>query len=126
VATFRRVTRTPEFQKDLKRLKKRFRTLDGDLQEFIDTQLNLTHKQGIDNGGVFPITGTKFSYPPSYIAKKFTCRSLPGTGCRSGFRVVYVYWSERDEIALIEIFFKGDQKGRDVRRLNAYLSSQLP
>jgi len=54
---FSKVARLPEFEKDLKKLSKRFKTLEDDLRIFIDTQLNLFHKLGIDNGGIFQIPG---------------------------------------------------------------------
>jgi hypothetical protein len=48
---FTKVSRLPEFEKDLKKLSKRFKTLEDDLRIFIDTQLSLFHKLGVDNGG---------------------------------------------------------------------------
>jgi hypothetical protein len=74
---------------------------------------------------VFRITGTARSYPPCYIAKKFTCKSLFGTGVRSGIRVVYVYWEKRDEIHFIEIFHKSNKEIHDKKRLESYLSKHV-
>ena len=54
---FNEVFRTPEFEKDLKKLLKRFRTLEDDLDIFIRKELMLYHKLGIDNGGIFQIPG---------------------------------------------------------------------
>ena len=118
---FKTIDATSQFVNDLKRLKKRFRTLDEDLEEFIRTQLNLFHKCELDNGGIHRIEGTGYDYPPCFIAKKFACKSLPKTGVKSGIRVVYVYWEEDDHMQLIEIFFKTDKTGYNKKRLSDFL-----
>jgi hypothetical protein len=48
VKIFREVSRLPEFERDLKKLLKRFRTLEEDLEVFTKTELNLYHKLGLD------------------------------------------------------------------------------
>jgi hypothetical protein len=121
VATFKKIECTDEFKRDFKRLKRLYPTLDEDLDEFIDTQLMLAHKLHRNNDGVFPISGTGYQQAPCYIAKKFTCRSLFGTGVQSGIRVVYVYWKDEDEIVFIEIFHKNTKELHDKRRLARYL-----
>lgn len=107
----------PEFGKDFKKLSKRFRTLEEDFKTFIDTQLNLFHKQGIDNKGVLPISGLGIANPKIYKAKKFACRSLKGRGVDSGIRVIYAYWEEKDKLEFIEIYFKGDKENEDRARV---------
>ena len=52
---FNEVIKLAEFEKDLKKLSKKFRTLEQDLDTFIQKQLNLYHKLQIDNKGIFPI-----------------------------------------------------------------------
>jgi Sec-independent protein translocase protein TatA len=54
---FKKVTRLPEFERDLKKLVRRFKTLEQDLQCFEEKQLNLYHKLKKDNKGVFQISG---------------------------------------------------------------------
>ena len=73
---FNEVIRLAEFEKDLKRLSKKFRTLEQDLDTFIQKQLNLYHKLQIDNKGIFPIPDLGILHPKIFKAKKFTCRSL--------------------------------------------------
>ena len=107
----------PEFGKDFKKLSKRFRTLEEDFKTFVDTQLNLFHKQGIDNKGVLPISGLGIPNPKIYKAKKFACRSLKGRGVDSGIRVIYAYWEEKDKLEFIEIYFKGDKENEDKDRI---------
>lgn len=52
---FREICRLPEFEKDLKKLSKRFKTLEDDLEIFVKTELRLYHKLDIDNKGIFQI-----------------------------------------------------------------------
>lgn len=48
---FREIIRPPEFESDMKKLLKRFRSLEADLDNFIKIELKLFHKLGIDNKG---------------------------------------------------------------------------
>jgi len=117
---FNEVGRLPEFEKDLKKLAKRYRTLEEDLTTFVKTQLNLYHHQSVDNGGVFEIPDLKVTSTRIYKAKKFACRSLKGKGVRSGIRVIYAYFEERDRIELVEIYYKGDQENEDRVRIGKH------
>jgi mRNA-degrading endonuclease RelE of RelBE toxin-antitoxin system len=117
VKTFSDVARLPEFEKDLKKLLKRFKTLEDDLDIFIRTELNLYHKLRKDSGGIFRLTGLAGEEPKIYKAKKFACRSLRGKGVQSGIRIIYAYYEERDSVELIEIYYKGDKATEDRERL---------
>ena len=114
---FKEVSRLPEFEKDLKRLLKRFRTLDSDLEIFVEKQLYLFHKLKIDNKGIFPLTGISLTIPKTYKAKKFACMSLKGKGVFSGMRVIYAYFEDEDRIELIEIYYKGDKTNENRDRI---------
>jgi len=117
---FKNVSFIPEFKNDLKRLSKRFITVEEDLKIFIDTQLYLYHKKKIDNGGIFQIKDIQIGNPKIYKAKKFACRSLKGRGVDSGIRVIYAYYKEEDKIELIEIYFKSDKENEDGDRILRY------
>ncbi len=65
---FNKISRLPEFEKDFKKLLKRFRTLEDDLTVFIEKQLNLYHKLHKDNKGIFLITGLSIECPGSPLA----------------------------------------------------------
>ena len=114
---FRDVRRLTEFEKDLKKLSKRFRTLEEDIKVFVEKQLNLYHKLKIDNKEVFTIPNLGISYPKIYKAKKFACRSLKGKGAASGIRVIYAYYEKEDIIEFIEIYYKGDKANEDRKRI---------
>jgi len=117
---FNKISRLPEFERDLKKLLKRFRTLEEDLKIFVEKQLNLYHKLNRDNKGIFPIKGLSIEYPKIYKAKKFACRSLKGKGVYSGIRVIYGHFHDEDRIELIEIYYKGDKESEDKDRVLRY------
>jgi hypothetical protein len=114
---FKEVRRLTEFERDLKKLSKKFRTLDEDLETFIQNQLNLYHKLHIDNKGIFPIPDLGIEYPKVLKAKKFACRSLKGKGVASGIRIIYAYFEKEDIVELVEIYYKGQKKTEDRNRI---------
>ena len=117
---FNEIQRLPEFDKDIKKLLKKFRTLEEDLDIFIKTELVVYHKLKKDNREVFLIPGLGIENPKIYKAKKFACRSLKGRGAQSGIRVIYGYFEEEDRIELIEIYYKGDKENENRERIVKY------
>lgn len=117
MTTFNEIHRLPEFDKDIKKLLKKFRTLEDDLDVFVKAELVLYHKLKKDNKGIFPIPGLGVEKPKIYKAKKFACRSLKGKGVLSGIRVIYGYFEKEDRIDLIEIYYKGDKENEDNDRI---------
>jgi len=120
---FNEVRELREFEKDLKKLIKRFRTLKDDLDKFTEKQLRLFHKLGIDNKGIVQISNFGIEYPKVYKARKFACRSLKGRGSASGIRVIYAYFEDEDCVEFIEIYYKGDKKNEDSERILRYYSN---
>lgn len=114
---FKEIRKLAEFEKDFKKLAKRFKTLDDDIETFINRQLKLTHKLGIDNKGVVHISGLGIEIPKIYKAKKFACKALKGRGGMSGIRIIYAYYEKEDVIEFIEIYFKGDKANEDEKRI---------
>jgi len=117
---FKEVKRLAEFEKDLKKLSKRFRTLEDDLAVFIEKQLQLYHKLKIDNKGIFQISNLGIEYPKIYKARKFACRALKGAGAASGLRIIYAYLDKEDVIELVEIYYKGDKENENRDRISQY------
>jgi hypothetical protein len=117
VKIFRKLDHLPDFDRDLKKLLKRFKTLEEDLEIFINTELNLYHKLNIDNNGIFEITGSGIETPKIFKAKKFACKSLKGKGVKSGIRIIYAYYEDIDSVEFIEIYYKGDKDNEDRKRI---------
>jgi hypothetical protein len=120
---FKKITHVPEFEKDLKKLLKRFSTLEEDLQTFIKVAMNLFHKQKIDSNAIFHISDLGIKSPKIYKAKKFACKALKGKGVQSGIRVIYAYREEDDWMKFIEIYYKGDKASEDRERIKNIIKS---
>ncbi len=114
---FSEVRTLTEFDKDLKKLCKKFRTLEEDLTVFVEKQLRLLHKLDIDNRGCVRISDLGIEYPLIYKARKFACKSLKGRGAASGIRIIYAYYSKEDIIEFVEIYYKGDKPSEDRKRI---------
>jgi mRNA-degrading endonuclease RelE of RelBE toxin-antitoxin system len=108
-----------DFEKDLKKLS-RFRTIKEDLHIFIEKQLQLFHKLGVDNKGIVQISNLGIESPKIYKARKFACRALKGKGSASGIRVIYAYFPDRDRVEFIEIYYKGDKEKENRERILKY------
>jgi len=114
---FKKITLVSEFEKDLKRLAKRFSSLEDDLRMFIKVAMNAYHKQKIDSNAIFHISDLGIRSPKIYKAKKFACKALKGKGAQSGIRVIYAYHEEEDWIEFIEIYYKGNKESEDRERI---------
>ena len=102
-----------EFDKDLKKKKKKYRSLNSDLADVIKI-LN-----------VRPNEKPPFSYTINNLGietcvikvKKIACKSLKGNGVNSGLRLVYAYFKEEDRIVFIEMYHKNDKENEDRDRI---------
>ena len=105
-----------EFQKDFKRLSKKFRSLDSDLIEF----KKILNEAPLGIGKHFNVI-TKTGY--LYIVKaRFFCKSLK----KKDLRVIYAYIENHQIIEMvgidfIEIYFKGEKENEDRERIKNYL-----
>jgi len=110
---------TAEFQKDFKRLSKKFRSLDSDLIEF----KKVLNEAPLGIGKHFSVI-TKTGY--LYIIKaRFFCKSLK----KKDLRVIYAHIEnhqiiEMVGIDLIELYFKGEKENEDRERIKAYLKKK--
>ena len=120
-----RITQHEAFQKELRRLGKKYRTIPEDLQIFIDVSVRAVHLLGQkpEDMGHFPIHGLGIENHGCFIAKRFTCKSMMGKGSKSGIRVVYRFKKDTLDLLLIELFNKKDKKLPDLERLKSILES---
>ncbi len=118
---FKRIERLEKFNKDLKKLLKKFPSLEGDLLTLVNTSLYAYHKLNVDNHGIHPIENLGIECPKIYKVKKFACKALKGSGIHSGIRVIYAYFPEEDRIELVELYYKGEKGNEDRERIkNCY------
>lgn len=102
---------TGGFARDRKRLIKRYRSLDEDLEEL----KNVLALFPIGNGKHF---ATLFETDALKIVKaRLFCRYLKG----SSLRVIYAYIENVQRIEFIELYFKGNQEAEDIERIKEYL-----
>ena len=98
---FREIVRLPEFEKEMKKLRKRFQTLNEDLDNFIISALVPFHKGGDDYGGIVAISDLGIEEPKIYKVRKFACRALKGKGNQTGIRIIYAYFKDEDRIEFV-------------------------
>ncbi|HLP53574.1 MAG TPA: hypothetical protein VK151_01025 [Fluviicola sp.] len=103
----------PEFQKDVKVLLKKYRTLTDDLAVVRQVLI------------VTPDERPPFSFRLDNLGietciikvKKMACKALKGRGVNSGLRLVYAYFPEEGKICFIELYHKNDQEQEDRQRI---------
>jgi len=103
----------PEFQKDLKRLLKKYRTLNSDL--------DVVHKDLNDE----PDASPPYSFRIENLGittcvikiKKITSKSFKGRGINSGFRLIYAYYEQEKRIVFIELYHKNEKENEDRERI---------
>ena len=103
----------PEFQKELKPLAKKYKSLPDDLQEFC----NVVSAVPLGNSKHFNvITQTEVL---CIVKARLFCRYLKG----SSLRIVYSYFEQKQRIEFIELYFKGDKENEDSDRIKEYLQN---
>ncbi len=111
------------FQKDLKRLLKKYRTLEEDLETVKRNAIELYHLEHIDSQSIFPMQGFCTEKIQVCKIKKFACKALKGKGSKSGIRIIYAFHCQSYKIDFIEIYFKGDKEKEDRKRIKNYLGT---
>lgn len=102
---------TNEFEKDFKKLLKKFRSLNNDLLEF--KKVITKFPKGI--GKHFsPLIRTEKIV---IVKARFFCQSLK----RKNLRIIYSYYQQERSIEFIEIYFKGNKENEDRARIKNYL-----
>lgn len=102
-----------EFNKDLKNLLKKYRTLNEDL-EVVKKVLEVTPQERppfsfrIDNLGLETCV---------IKVKKIACKALKGRGVNSGLRLIYAHFEAEQKITFIEIYHKNDKENEDKQRI---------
>ncbi len=112
---------TLEFAQDLKKLSKKWRSLPDDLESVKRNVIELLHIHKINPSAIFELTGCDCKTAKAYIVKKFACKSLSGTGSRSGIRITYIYYFEFGKVLFTEMYYKGDKEIEDKNRVLKYL-----
>ena len=115
---------TPEFDKDFKRLLKRFRTLKEDFEIMKKAAIETYHLLNIQTQSIVTIQNFCGQNYLSMKVRKMACKSLKGKGVQSGLRVIYVYEPQKEKITFVEIYYKQDQENEDKERLKKLLKNR--
>ena len=113
----------PVFDKDFKKLKKKYNSLDEDFENMKLDVLEVYHLKNIPTPAVVKIEGFCSDKYDSMKVRKFSCMAMKGKGSASGIRVIYVFEEENCKVTFVEIYYKGDKENEDRERLKAFLSS---
>jgi len=103
----------PEFGTDLKKLLKKYRSLNEDLEVL---RIDLNDEPGERPPFSFRISGLGIKTCIIKV-KKIACRSLKGRGVNSGLRLVYAHFEKEGEIVFTEIYHKNDKENEDRERI---------
>ena len=104
----------PKFQKDFKKLKKRYLSLTKDLHEFE----RVISEIPLGNGKHFNMLAHGDSL--SIVKARFFCRYLKG----KSLRIIYAYFEAEDRIVFIQIYYKGDNESEDGERINQFIQTR--
>ena len=103
----------PEYDRDVKKLLKKYRTLLSDMDDVMKV-LNIRPEAfapfsfrlyDLGNGSCI----VKF--------KRISSDSFKGRGSNSGFRLIYAYFKKEDRIVLTELYHKSEQENEDRKRI---------
>ena len=115
----------PEFEKDFKKLEKRYRTLSDDFENMKKNLLEVHYVKGspLPPNTIVDIEGLCGETYKSKKVRKFACKSLKNLGNRSGIRVIFVLEPDDIKITFIEIYHKSDHDIENKERLKNFIKT---
>ncbi|MFA6295173.1 MAG: hypothetical protein WC666_01975 [Candidatus Paceibacterota bacterium] len=108
-----RFNQLPEFEKEIKRLGKKYPSLSDDIDKF--KQIINQYPTGI--GKNFEILHNLEKV--KIIKSRLACKSLRDRSVR----IIYAYHNDSITFVYIEIYYKGDKENEDRDRIKQYLKS---
>jgi len=103
----------PEFDKELKKLSKKYPTLQSDIDDI--KPILLLCPTGIGKNFII----VKVSGDVKVIKVDIHCESLRSRS----IRLIYSYHRDRIEFMYLEVYFKGDKENEDRGRIEEYIDS---
>lgn len=115
-----------KFDKQFKKLIKKYRTLDEDLEIAKQFAIEAFHIRKINNEAVWLVPKFDKKIVQIYKIKKFSCKALKGKGNRSGIRIIYAFYPEKFAVEFLEIYLKEkDNSDMDYEFVRNYLESNF-
>ena len=100
-----------EFQRERRRLSRKYRSLPADLQLFREVIATIPPAP---SKRISILTQTESLL---IVKARLACKYLRN----SSLRVIYAYFIHERRVAFIELYFKGDKEREDNARINRYL-----
>ena len=108
-----------EFTKGLKKLNKKYKTINDDLETFCKA-LKAVLPNHLPKTVQISGLGQDVKIP-IFKARRFRCKYLGG-GRNSGIRIIYAYEQDKDRVTLIEIYPKNKKENEDRDRVLKYFT----
>ena len=103
----------PEYDKDLKKLLKKYHTLTSDIE---DVKKVLSVRPNAQPPFSFQIDGLGIQSCVIKV-KKIASDCFKGRGSNSGFRLIYAYFKDIPKIVLVELYHKNGKENEDRDRI---------
>lgn len=108
-----KIEKLPEFEKDIKALRKKYKTIDDDIA-VIEKVINIE-----------PNANPPFSYHIDGLGietcvikvRKIASKSFKGRGAMSGFRLIYAHFEKENRVVFIELYHKNNKDIEDKDRI---------
>ncbi len=101
----------PEFEKNFKRLFRKYKTLEDDFEKF--KEILISRPTGV--GKNFTIIHSEETC--KIVKARMACRALRDRS----LRIIYAYSEEKQQFDFIELYFKGEQINENKRLVNEFL-----
>lgn len=106
-------THLPEFEKELKKLSKKYPTIESDIEDI--KQILLTSPTGFGKNFII----IKSTDNIKIVKVKIQCESLRSRS----IRLIYSYREDKIEFLYIEVYFKGNKENENRERIDEYLKN---
>lgn len=103
----------PEFEKEFKRLFKKYKTLDDDFEKFKKILVAAPTGIGKNFTIIYSVSAIKI------VKARMACRALRDRS----LRIIYAYFERERRVEFIELYFKGDKENEDRERIKDYLKN---
>lgn len=111
----------PEFEREFKKLEKKYKTLTEDFERVKVNVIELNHIRGIDNKATELISNIGNTEDLQFRKiRKFACVSIPTKGNRTGLRVIYAFFPKLMEVVFLEIYIKSDKENENRKRMKEF------
>ena len=102
-----------EFNRDLKSLLKKYRSLNDDLET-----VRKVLRVAPDERPPFSFRIDGLGIETCVIkVRKMACKSLKGRGVNSGLRLIYAHFEEEERIVFVELYHKNNKDNEDRDRI---------